>query len=865
MHLRRCLLFLFLALGPPIMAQQVVTGTITGTGCVSLDVTGSGTVGISITGSWSGTIQPQVAIGGDAAQNAQVTPYNSNTAQSTITANGTYSASVVGATLFQVCGATVTNTATVKLTATRLAANRNAGTGNGNVTGSGITSASLGKPIIGNGTANGITAGSISIDASVFTGSNSNDLCDKIRAVISGLATPTTVTIYEFQSGAQNCAVSPYVDLVGTGMAPNVTGNVYLGNSIISSDVGWISPNFKTYGLGPSVGPNNVGTYLKASANFKATYTTGTCTNTAATGGTGVTYQIAVTCSGTAFLTNVKLGEEYVTCTSTITGSACGGTPGVQASGTITAVIDDTHLTVITNRAAAANASGVNYVIYGILYKIGDEAGDTAQPQNFQAGLYDIELDCSGRSGCTTLANYSSSNLSTFNNVVLHPQNVGVDIESAQAQNSTMGAFWVIGSTGQCNANTRGMVIRTSTATVINVGDLSSSLTQCNAGAGVLFNVVLDAPMKISGIHTLTQSGINTGVDVAFGLAPACPVICIAPPSSISGGALDDVNCAGFSLTCVAVAASVNVHIGTIRTASTSVTNTFTDSTTSCTIDRVTEPTLNYWNYNMGAFVNSSSQITGCRTTTTFGVQNTTQGVATYAGSAASPGALTLCIAGATCNGTTLAPGANAGAITVNLPTLNAANLVYTTVALGAGSLVLGQGLQRTQATNNLVSSDGAKITTYNSVATAGIGLDAVYAAVNNTAQTAAIGTTTLCAAATCGNGSAGSYRVTFNLWGSGTACSSVTAGKVTFLLTWTDENAVNHAAVAVQMTSQTGAATTATQDNMPFQTALANEGAGGNFTISTNGTIIQYATGYTACTTGTGAYALRAVVTRVQ
>lgn len=163
------------------------------------------------------------------------------------------------------------------------------------------------------------------------------------------------------------------------------------------------------------------------------------------------------------------------------------------------------------------------------------------------------------------------------------------------------------------------------------------------------------------------------------------------------------------------------------------------------------------------------------------------------------------------------------------------------------------------------INQSGGIITKYNNVSTAGLGVAAVYASVSSTAQTAAVTTATLCAAVTCGNAVAGTYHVHFEFWGSGTACSSVTAGSVTFLLTWTDENAVTHAAVAEQMMAQTGAATTAMQASFPFQTALANEGASGDVTISTNGTIIQYATGYTACTTGTGTYNVRAVVTRVQ
>jgi hypothetical protein len=136
---------------------------------------------------------------------------------------------------------------------------------------------------------------------------------------------------------------------------------------------------------------------------------------------------------------------------------------------------------------------------------------------------------------------------------------------------------------------------------------------------------------------------------------------------------------------------------------------------------------------------------------------------------------------------------------------------------------------------------------------------------INQTAKTAAITTATLCAASAGACNVAGVYRVHWDIWGSGTACSSVTAGSVTFLLTWTDENAVVHSAVAMPMIAQTGAATTAVQSTFPFQTALANEYASGDATISTNGSVIQYATGYTACTTGTGTYNIRAAVTRVK
>lgn len=145
-------LFTLLILIGSAYAQNPVYGTITGTGCVTIDVNNRGVVGISVTNSssgsaWSGTIQPEVAIGGDPAQNAQVTPFSSSTAQNNITANGDYQAYITGANTFLLCGNTVTNTAQVKLTASPLAARLSGGGGGG---GSGtVTSVTAGTGLSG--------------------------------------------------------------------------------------------------------------------------------------------------------------------------------------------------------------------------------------------------------------------------------------------------------------------------------------------------------------------------------------------------------------------------------------------------------------------------------------------------------------------------------------------------------------------------------------------------------------------------------------------------------------------------------------------------------------------------------------------
>jgi hypothetical protein len=135
---------------------------------------------------------------------------------------------------------------------------------------------------------------------------------------------------------------------------------------------------------------------------------------------------------------------------------------------------------------------------------------------------------------------------------------------------------------------------------------------------------------------------------------------------------------------------------------------------------------------------------------------------------------------------------------------------------------------------------------------------------ISQLAKTAAVTTFTLCAAtANTACGQAGQYRISYNFYGSGTACATVTAGSVGLNLTWTDTNAVTHTTISLPLWDQKSAAMTNGLFN--FNTALGTEGASGSYIISTNGTIIQAATTYTACTSGTGAYNLKMTVEQLQ
>lgn len=135
---------------------------------------------------------------------------------------------------------------------------------------------------------------------------------------------------------------------------------------------------------------------------------------------------------------------------------------------------------------------------------------------------------------------------------------------------------------------------------------------------------------------------------------------------------------------------------------------------------------------------------------------------------------------------------------------------------------------------------------------------------VHQTAQTAAITTATLCSSAggnnTCGG--AGMYHLHFDFLNTGTACSSVGPAVIGFQLTWTDSNATAHNVVTIPMV--TNVSNTALAPSFIPTVSALTAYASGDFTFSTNGSIVQYATTYTACTTGTLTYQLDAAVTRI-
>ncbi len=152
----------------------------------------------------------------------------------------------------------------------------------------------------------------------------------------------------------------------------------------------------------------------------------------------------------------------------------------------------------------------------------------------------------------------------------------------------------------------------------------------------------------------------------------------------------------------------------------------------------------------------------------------------------------------------------------------------------------------------NLIMSGTA--TTYNGKTTAGTGLAPIYGTVSLTGQIAAVGSTALCASATCG---AGQYIVNYYV-DSTVACTTAGSAATSLTIGWTDETGAKTFQVPLSGSGVSGG------NSLPLGNT-SNFGSGDISLWSAGSANITYATSYVGCTTGTGTYALRVSVRQVQ
>jgi hypothetical protein len=254
-------LIALVALSPPFLcAQAKASGTIPSSGggaaCVSINVDAQATVAVQVTGTWTGTLQPEISVQGQAAANTQVTPSTSTTPASTITANGVYRSSVAGGSTFLVCGNTVASgTANIYLNATTASA------------GSGLSGGGSGSGTVNSGTANQIaiypsngTAVSgdskLTDDGTTTTYSGSGGVLASAGPVSSGANGGAAGVWKAFgsTSGSVTCT-APAV--AGTSTNPLTCSNIFLAPVGASSTPGYGFTGDATTGMFDN-GPGNL-------------------------------------------------------------------------------------------------------------------------------------------------------------------------------------------------------------------------------------------------------------------------------------------------------------------------------------------------------------------------------------------------------------------------------------------------------------------------------------------------------------------------------------------------------------------------------------------------------------------------------
>lgn len=174
-----------------------------------------------------------------------------------------------------------------------------------------------------------------------------------------------------------------------------------------------------------------------------------------------------------------------------------------------------------------------------------------------------------------------------------------------------------------------------------------------------------------------------------------------------------------------------------------------------------------------------------------------------------------------------------------------------TIVAKATGSQTADLFQVRDSSDNPLTTLSAAGLLNkFNNISTVGLGLPPVFGRVSLTAQTAAISATNLCTSSVC---TVGQYKITAYLTSTVT-CATPGLGAVGVTLTWQDETGT-HTAQTLPLESSGALTTLATTMPLGDTTTYAS----GDFNIYTSGaSAIQYATSYTACTSGTGTYTLR-------
>jgi hypothetical protein len=401
--------------------------------------------------------------------------------------------------------------------------------------------------------------------------------------------------------------------------------------------------------------------------------------------------------------------------------------------------------------------------------------------------------------------------------------------------------------------------------TITTTGTIACATCATTTNGGALSGT---APVAVSAAGAISITGVAGQV-----LAGAGPAFTATPTLGTAGsvvGSIAFANTTSGSITLTpvtgtlgAVTVSLPAATGTIAVSANSPITESATGAVGCATCVTSAASLANGGIVLGTAGTQASatntQLTFSAPTLTVGLAGTSSGILALTGSTSGSATLTApAVAGTNSN-------AVVSSNQLNAPSLSTGTAPSCTAGT-AGVLCQGEGTAPTAASAvGQIYTDSTTHTLMAQVNGGGPGMimRTVPGFIRSTGLTAAVSTATLCAASAGACLQAGHYMVQWTFYESGTACGTPGTGGVTFLLTWTDANGTAHSAVSLPMDDATSLV--ATSGTFHFQSSLAAAWASGNFNIDTNGSIIQYATGYTACGVGTGTYALSASVARMQ
>jgi hypothetical protein len=383
--------------------------------------------------------------------------------------------------------------------------------------------------------------------------------------------------------------------------SPPGSGWLFLPGRTIATDVPVVARNkWSIRGVGPVPIAGQVGTVLQASANFRATYATGTITS-----GTAGLNDV-ITGSGTSWSTStISVGCAFVAPAGGPTASSTPSTYGI-----ISAIGGTTSITLAygTDNAGGAGV-GSTYDIYCPVYLHGN--GGNSSHAQFGMAAEEVGFDCNNVAGCVPEMNWYGQQGTYAKGVTVRGfTNIGLDVETSDAQQS--GPWSVISIPGTaCTSTAIPIVFRTGSGTSLWSGLQNFTLSggNCSGGTAVGVDVQSDDLQISGGDMEQSQDGVAVGANTA------CPVACPKWPRIPQGVEIDNVyNISSLGTNVVhlsnGVGAIKNALVRNVAKGA-SVTNILLDDTNSCTS---TQANLGqYVLNNSGKIVSSTDTTASCR------------------------------------------------------------------------------------------------------------------------------------------------------------------------------------------------------------------------------------------------------------